>query len=49
MNNSFDHNTVNLDDSVGYVVYATGAATGTTAHDDVRIGGGNLYNNNVNK
>ncbi|MFU1798077.1 DNRLRE domain-containing protein [Paenibacillus azoreducens] len=48
-NNSFDHNTVNLDDSAGYVVYATSAATGTTAHDDVRIGGGNLYNNNVNK
>ncbi|AZS15743.1 DUF7594 domain-containing protein [Paenibacillus lutimineralis] len=49
MNNSFEHNTINLDDSVGYVVYATSAATGTTAHDDVRIGGGNLYNNNVNK
>ncbi|CAH0119726.1 DNRLRE domain-containing protein [Paenibacillus sp. MSJ-34] len=48
-NNSFHHNTVNLDDSAGYVVYATSAATGTTAHDDVRIGGGNLYNKNVNK
>lgn len=48
-NNSFYSNTVNLDDSSGYVVYATGATTGTTAQDDVRIGGGKLYNNNVNK
>ncbi|PTL77865.1 sheath polysaccharide-degrading enzyme [Vitiosangium sp. GDMCC 1.1324] len=49
VNNSFYGNTVNLDDVPGYVVYATSAATGTTAHDDVRIGGGNLYNSNVNK
>ncbi|MEW9701378.1 right-handed parallel beta-helix repeat-containing protein [Paenibacillus sp. SI8] len=48
-NNSFDHNTVNLDRSPGYVVFATKLATGTTAHDDVRIGGGNLYNQYVNK
>ncbi|WP_224371045.1 CBM96 family carbohydrate-binding protein [Hyalangium versicolor] len=49
VNNSFSHNTVNLDGSAGYVVYATSAAQGTTASDDVRIGGGNLYNSNVNK
>ncbi|UKS30495.1 DNRLRE domain-containing protein [Paenibacillus sp. HWE-109] len=48
-NNSFDHNTVNLDNSAGYVVYATSAATGTTAQNDTRTGGGNLYNSNVNK
>ncbi|NEW09767.1 fibronectin type III domain-containing protein [Paenibacillus sp. SYP-B3998] len=48
-NNTFYNNTVNLDGVPGYVVYATSAATGTKAHDDVRINGGNLYNNNVNK
>ncbi|OCT15763.1 hypothetical protein A8709_16475 [Paenibacillus pectinilyticus] len=47
-NNAFDHNTVNLDNSSGYVVYATSAATGTTAANDTRTGGGNLYNTNVN-
>ncbi|RKH65443.1 CBM96 family carbohydrate-binding protein [Corallococcus llansteffanensis] len=48
-NNAFSGNVVDLDDSPGYVVYATSAATGTTAHDDVRTGGGNLYNGNVNE
>lgn len=37
------------DDAPGYVVYATSATTGTTASGDVRIGGGNLYNGNVNR
>ncbi len=49
LNNSFHDNTVDLDGSAGYVVYATSAAVGTTARNDVRIGGGNLYNSNVNK
>lgn len=49
VNNSFNNNTVNLDGVAGYVVYATSAATGTTATNDVRTGGGNLYNSNVNK
>ncbi|CAN7426237.1 DNRLRE domain-containing protein [Paenibacillus sp. LjRoot153] len=49
VNNSFNNNTVNLDSSTGYVVYATSAATGTTAANDVRTGGGNLYNSNVNE
>ncbi|QRN99389.1 DNRLRE domain-containing protein [Archangium violaceum] len=49
VNNSFHDNTVDLDDSAGYVVYATSAAQGTTAANDVRIGGGNLYNSNVNR
>lgn len=48
-NNAFSGNIVDLDDSPGYVVYATSAAVGTTAHDDVRTGGGNLYNGNVNR
>jgi len=48
-NNHFDHNTVNLDDSAGFVVMATSATSGTTASGDVRVGGGNLYNANVNK
>ncbi|MGQ7886398.1 CBM96 family carbohydrate-binding protein [Paenibacillus sp. WC2504] len=48
-NNAFNNNTVNLDNSTGYVVYATSAATGTTAQNDTRTGGGNLYNSNVNK
>ncbi|ATB42714.1 sheath polysaccharide-degrading enzyme [Cystobacter fuscus] len=48
-NNAFSGNVVDLDDSPGYVVYATSAAVGTTAHDDVRTGGGNLYNANVNR
>lgn len=48
-NNSFNNNTVNLDNSAGYVVYATSAATGTTAQNDTRTGGGNLYNSNVNE
>jgi chitodextrinase len=47
-NNAFDHNTVNLDSSAGYVVFATGATTGTTAQNDSRIGGGHLYSSNVN-
>ncbi len=47
-NNSFDHNTVNLDNSAGYVVFSTSAATGTTAQNDVRTGGGRLYSSNVN-
>ncbi|WP_217283010.1 CBM96 family carbohydrate-binding protein [Paenibacillus alginolyticus] len=47
-NNSFSNNTVNLDNSAGYVVYATSAATGTTATGDSRTGGGNLYSTNVN-
>ncbi|WP_208629686.1 DUF7594 domain-containing protein [Paenibacillus ferrarius] len=47
-NNSFNNNTVNLDNSSGYVVFATSAATGTKAVNDTRTGGGNLYNNNVN-
>ncbi|WP_220388990.1 fibronectin type III domain-containing protein [Paenibacillus tyrfis] len=47
--NTFYNNKVNLDNAPGYVVNATSAATGTKAHDDVRIGGGNLYNKNVNK
>ncbi|MGU3470583.1 DNRLRE domain-containing protein [Paenibacillus sp. D51F] len=49
MNNSFNNNTVNLDNSSGYVVYATSATTGTTAQNDTRTGGGNKYNANVNK
>jgi hypothetical protein len=48
VNNTFHGNTVNLDDSAGYVVFATSAAQGTTAHDDVRVGGGKLYSSNVN-
>ncbi|MFP2906212.1 DNRLRE domain-containing protein [Pyxidicoccus sp. 3LFB2] len=48
-NNAFSGNIVDLDDSVGYVVYATSATTGTTAQGDVRTGGGNLYNSNVNR
>lgn len=48
-NNAFSGNIVDLDDSPGYVVYATSAATGTTAQGDVRTGGGNLYNSNVNQ
>ncbi|WP_052759728.1 discoidin domain-containing protein [Paenibacillus sp. DMB20] len=48
-NNAFYGNKVNLDHAPGYVVYATSATTGTTARDDVRIGGGNLYNKHVNK
>jgi hypothetical protein len=48
INNAFSGNIVDLDDSPGYVVYATSATTGTTAQGDVRTGGGNLYNNNVN-
>ncbi|WP_052675859.1 CBM96 family carbohydrate-binding protein [Paenibacillus sp. IHBB 10380] len=47
-NNTFDHNTVNLDNSAGYVVFATSATTGTTAQNDSRIGGGRLYSSNVN-
>ncbi|MGG1552595.1 DUF7594 domain-containing protein [Paenibacillus ferrarius] len=49
MNNSFNNNTVNLDNSAGYVVFATSQATGTTAANDTRTGGGNLYNSNVNQ
>jgi len=49
LNNSFSHNTVNLDGSAGYVVYATSATQGTTASNDVRVGGGNLYSANVNE
>ncbi|SET87670.1 DUF7594 domain-containing protein [Stigmatella erecta] len=48
VNNTFYGNTVNLDDSAGYVVFATSATQGTTAHDDVRTGGGKLYSSNVN-
>ncbi|WP_246357492.1 CBM96 family carbohydrate-binding protein [Pyxidicoccus fallax] len=48
-NNAFSGNIVDLDDSAGYVVYATSATTGTTASGDVRTGGGNLYNGNVNR
>lgn len=47
VNNRFYRNTVDLDGCPGYLVYATSATTGTTAYDDVRIGGGNLYNSNV--
>ncbi|NOK15956.1 CBM96 family carbohydrate-binding protein [Corallococcus carmarthensis] len=47
-NNAFSGNIVDLDDSPGYVVYATSQATGTTAQGDVRTGGGNLYSSNVN-
>lgn len=36
---SFNNNIVNLDNSAGYVVYATSAATGTTAQGDTRTGG----------
>jgi parallel beta helix pectate lyase-like protein len=46
-NNRFNNNTIDLDQSAGYVVYATSSATGTSAHDDVRIGGGHLYSSNV--
>lgn len=49
VNNAFSGNVVDLDDSPGYVVYATSATTGTTASGDVRTGGGNLYNGNVNE
>ncbi|WP_395820823.1 DNRLRE domain-containing protein [Archangium minus] len=49
VNNRFQNNTVDLDAAAGYVVYATSATTGTTASGDVRIGGGNLYNSNVNR
>ena len=48
-NNAFSGNTVDLDASPGYVVYATSATTGTTAQGDVRTGGGNLYNSYVNR
>ncbi|MDC0713433.1 DNRLRE domain-containing protein [Stigmatella sp. ncwal1] len=48
VNNTFYGNTVNLDGSSGHVVFATSATQGTTAHDDVRVGGGNLYSSNVN-
>ncbi len=48
-NNAFSGNIVDLDASPGYVVYATSATTGTTAQGDVRTGGGNLYNSNVNR
>ncbi|RKG92820.1 DNRLRE domain-containing protein [Corallococcus terminator] len=47
-NNAFSGNIVDLDDSPGYVVFATSQATGTTASGDVRTGGGNLYSSNVN-
>ncbi|WP_233601949.1 DNRLRE domain-containing protein [Corallococcus sp. CA047B] len=47
-NNAFSGNVVDLDDSPGYVVFATSQATGTTASGDVRTGGGNLYSSNVN-
>ncbi|WP_227027759.1 CBM96 family carbohydrate-binding protein [Corallococcus soli] len=47
-NNAFFGNVVDLDDSPGYVVFATSATTGTTASNDVRTGGGNLYSSNVN-
>ena len=46
-NNRFNNNTIDLDQSAGYVVYATSSATATTAHDDVRLGGGHLYSSNV--
>ena len=46
-NNSFHGNRVDLDAISGYVVYATSATAGTTAHSDVRVGGGNLYSSNV--
>jgi chitodextrinase len=48
VNNTFSGNTVNLDDSTGYVVFATSATQGTTASGDVRTGGGKLYSSNVN-
>ncbi len=47
-NNAFSGNVVDLDASVGHVVFATSATTGTTASGDVRVGGGNLYSSNVN-
>ncbi|MGH7731329.1 MAG: right-handed parallel beta-helix repeat-containing protein [Candidatus Eiseniibacteriota bacterium] len=47
-NNAFHDNTVNLDAVPGYIVYATSSTSGTTAHDDVRVGGGNRYSSNVN-
>jgi hypothetical protein len=46
-NNRFYQNTVNLDDCSGYVVNAGSGTANTTAHDDVRIGGGRLYTANV--
>ena len=46
-NNSFHGNRVDLDAISGYVVYATSATTGTTAFNDTRMGGGNLYSSNV--
>ena len=48
-NNAFSSNVVDLDASPGYVVYATSATINTTAQGDVRTGGGNLYNSNVNR
>jgi hypothetical protein len=47
VNNSFYRNTVDLDGCPGYLVYATSATSGTTACDDLRVGGGNLYSTNV--
>ena len=46
-NNRFHDNRVDLDRVPGYVVYATSATTGTTAYNDIRVGGGNLYSSNV--
>jgi hypothetical protein len=48
-NNTFLNNTVYLDNSAGYVVYATSQSTGTTASGDTRSPAGNMYNSNVNK
>ena len=47
VNNRFHHNVVDLDGVIGFVVHATSATRGTVAHDDVRVGGGNLYSANV--
>ena len=47
-NNTFYWNTIDLDSTPGYLVHATSASSGTRGHDDVRTGGGNVYNRYVN-
>jgi hypothetical protein len=46
-NNLFHDNTVDLDDSAGYLLKATSGTTGTTAYANVRVGTGKLYNSHV--
>jgi hypothetical protein len=46
-NNLFHDNTVDLDDSAGYLLKATSGTTRTTAYANVRVGTGKLYNSHV--